>query len=101
MDWPIRRFAGTGGRVLDNRATIGERARSRPPAWIRAATAGSPPEERPPVIERIAFIAACLVLPVLWGIAVNRVFDLWQKRSADAEEPGGSNDEPIFPDFQI
>ncbi len=46
--------------------------------------------------RNILFTAACVILPVLWGVLVNWVFDLWQSRNAEK-----SQDEPIFPDYQI
>ena len=46
--------------------------------------------------RNILFTAACVILPVLWGVLVNWVFDLWQSRNAEE-----SQDEPIFPDYQI
>ena len=46
--------------------------------------------------RNILFTAACVILPVLWGVLVNWVFDLWQSRNTEK-----SQDEPIFPDYQI
>ncbi len=39
---------------------------------------------------------ACLILPVVWGVLVNWLFDLWHERAAEK-----SSDDPIFPDYQI
>lgn len=47
------------------------------------------------VISKLPYIIACLVVPVVWGAAVNWAFDLWQARRS------GEGDEPIFPDYQI
>ena len=44
----------------------------------------------------ILFTAMCLLLPILWGVLVNWLFNLWQARAAEKE-----NDESIFPDYQI
>lgn len=47
--------------------------------------------------QRLAFIVACVVLPVLWGVAVHRVFELFRTRPrSDSDEH-----EPEFPDYQI
>ena len=48
------------------------------------------------MLNKVLFVVACLVLPIAWGIGVNWLFDLWQKRGA-----GSGEDEPIFPDYQI
>ena len=47
-------------------------------------------------VKKILFCAACVLLPIIWGVLVNWVFDLWHKRNSD-----NGNDEPIFPDYQI
>lgn len=47
------------------------------------------------VFEKILYVLACVVLPVLWGVFVNWLFTLWASRSSD------SDDEPVFPDYQI
>jgi hypothetical protein len=44
---------------------------------------------------RLAFVAACLAIPVAWGVIVNWLFDLWQRRPVEAD------DDRIFPDYQI
>lgn len=49
------------------------------------------------MLERILFVAACLFLPVAWGVIVNRVFDFWHERNGQKTD----EDEPIFPDYQI
>jgi hypothetical protein len=48
------------------------------------------------VLHKLLFVAACLFLPVAWGVLVNWVFDVWQARAHDK-----TDDEPLFPDFQI
>jgi hypothetical protein len=48
------------------------------------------------VLHKVLFTLACLVLPVIWGVLVNWLFNLWQGRAVRKE-----NDEPIFPDYQI
>ena len=48
------------------------------------------------VTRKILFSVLCLVLPILWGILVNWLFNLWRSRPVDH-----SQDEPIFPDYQI
>ena len=47
------------------------------------------------VFEKILYVLACVVLPVLWGVFVNWLFTLW------ASEPSDRDDEPVFPDYQI
>jgi len=48
------------------------------------------------MFSRIIFVLACLVLPILWGVIVNRLFNFWQGEAEDV-----ADDEPIFPDYQI
>ena len=48
------------------------------------------------VLHVLGYTAVCLVLPVVWGVVVNWLFQLWQTRSADK-----NGDEPVFPDYQI
>lgn len=45
--------------------------------------------------RRLLFVAACVALPVTWGVVVNWLFDLWRRRSAEVDE------DRIFPDYQI
>lgn len=47
------------------------------------------------MLQKIAFILACLLLPVLWGVLVNWLFGMWKNRNSR------NDDEPIFPDYQI
>jgi hypothetical protein len=44
----------------------------------------------------LLYTAACVVLPILWGVAVNFLFNLWRDRTAQ-----GSENDRIFPDYQI
>ena len=48
------------------------------------------------MLEKVLYVAACVVLPVVWGVVVNWLFNLWRERTAEK-----SADEPIFPDYQI
>ncbi len=48
------------------------------------------------MFHKILFTAACLILPVLWGVLVNWAFNLWQGRTAEKQDQ-----EPVFPDYQI
>lgn len=47
------------------------------------------------MLEKIAYIAACLILPIVWGFTVNWLFELRAKRKDRRGE------EPVFPDYQI
>lgn len=49
------------------------------------------------LLNKLLMVAACLLLPILWGVVVNWMFNFWSSRSARNE----SDDEPIFPDYQI
>jgi hypothetical protein len=44
----------------------------------------------------LLYIAACVVLPIVWGVAVNFLFNLWRDRTAQ-----GAENDRIFPDYQI
>ncbi|MDA1017641.1 MAG: hypothetical protein O3A00_24680 [Planctomycetota bacterium] len=44
---------------------------------------------------RVGITATCIALPVIWGVIVNWLFDLWSGRKSD------SDDDSIFPDYQI
>jgi hypothetical protein len=48
------------------------------------------------MVEKLLYVAACLVLPVAWGVLVNWLFDFWKDRRGE-----GNGDRPIFPDYQI
>ena len=43
------------------------------------------------------YVLACLVLPIVWGVAVHRAFELLQKWFKRPQSPN----DPKFPDFQI
>ncbi|MFG0335523.1 MAG: hypothetical protein ACF8TS_19355 [Maioricimonas sp. JB049] len=47
-------------------------------------------------VERILFAITCLVVPILWGVLVNRIFDAWRVRNG---QPGPK--ETPRQDFQI
>ncbi|MEW4526129.1 hypothetical protein [Maioricimonas sp. JC845] len=36
------------------------------------------------VIERILFAVTCLVVPILWGLLVDRIFDAWRARDGQS-----------------
>lgn len=44
----------------------------------------------------LLYIAACLIIPIGWGIAVNWLFNLWRDREGQAPDK-----DRIFPDYQI
>ena len=46
--------------------------------------------------SKVLITIAFLVIPILWGVAVNGVFDLWQGRDEE-----GTDDDGVFPDYQI
>ncbi|MCR9231552.1 MULTISPECIES: hypothetical protein [Gimesia] len=48
------------------------------------------------MLDKIFFIIACIIIPVLWGVIVNWIFNQWQDRSNN-----NSDDDYIFPDYQI
>ena len=48
------------------------------------------------MLNKILITLAFLAIPILWGIAVNGLFDLWQGR-----EQNESGDDGVFPDYQI
>ena len=49
----------------------------------------------PFLLRKILFVLLCLALPVLWGVLVNWLFNLWEQKNERPPE------EPIFPDYQI
>jgi hypothetical protein len=51
------------------------------------------------ILQRICLVIACLAGPILWGIVVNWMFDFLQSRKAD--QPEKTDDDPVFPDYQI
>ena len=51
-------------------------------------------------MSKVLFILACLLIPIIWGIAVNWIFDFW-KSSAASSEDNSKNGDRIFPDYQI
>ncbi|GAB4138586.1 MAG: hypothetical protein Tsb009_06880 [Planctomycetaceae bacterium] len=48
------------------------------------------------ILNRILFVLACLLLPMLWGVIVNWVYNFWSERSERK-----ADDDTIFPDYQI
>jgi hypothetical protein len=46
------------------------------------------------VVERVLWIAGCVVLPVVWGVVVHRLFEWLRPRS-------GTGDDRDFLDYQI
>jgi hypothetical protein len=52
------------------------------------------------VTTRMLYVAACLVLPVVWGVLVNWLFTAWRQRPT-APRPPEAPDESVFPDYQI
>jgi hypothetical protein len=58
----------------------------------------------PTWLQTSAYIAACLVLPVLWGWAVNWAFHRWEDRAANGKRAQGRTQSPedsAFVDYQI
>ena len=58
------------------------------------------------MLDQLLFVAACVAVPILWGIAVNWLFGRLQKpaptkkpplkNESVAEEEGESADEPVI-----
>ena len=48
------------------------------------------------LFNRVLFVLLCLVLPMLWGVTVNWIYNFLSERSEQ-----NSDDETIFPDYQI
>lgn len=46
------------------------------------------------VLQRVLWIAACIALPVVWGVLVHGAFEKLRSRPRD-------DDDPVFTDFQI
>ncbi len=46
---------------------------------------------------KIGYIALCLIVPLLWGLASARLFDWWQARSKRTDSPPDSNDDTDSP----
>ncbi len=49
------------------------------------------------MLNKLLMVAACLLLPILWGVVVNWLFNFWSSRAGRNED----DEEPIFPDYQI
>lgn len=52
--------------------------------------------KRKHVLEKVGFVLACLILPVVWGVIVNWLFEFWRDRNEEKRDI-----ESIFPDYQI
>ena len=50
------------------------------------------------VAGKILFAAACLLLPIVWGVLVNWMFNLWNGRKLEKTD---DDDDWVFPDYQI
>jgi heme/copper-type cytochrome/quinol oxidase subunit 2 len=48
------------------------------------------------VLVKVGFVLACLILPVVWGVVVNWLFEFWRNRSEEKRDT-----DSIFPDYQI
>lgn len=48
------------------------------------------------MLSKYLITVGYIAIPILWGIAVNGLFDLWNGRDHDE-----SDDDGIFPDYQI
>lgn len=48
------------------------------------------------ILTKAIFAAGCIMLPVVWGYVVNRLFNLWRERTGD-----DGNEDPFMPDYQI
>jgi len=47
------------------------------------------------VWDKLVFTFVCIALPVVWGVVVNWLFDLWRG------QPDTQDDDRVFPDYQI
>ena len=47
------------------------------------------------VWRRLLFVGLCVLIPVVWGVRVNWLFNLWSRRPPEADG------DRIFPDYQI
>lgn len=48
-------------------------------------------------VDQIVFVIACLLLPILWGVIVHRLFEFVERRLKQDRRPNDGN----YPDFQI
>lgn len=49
------------------------------------------------LLTKIFFVLAALILPILWGVAVHRMFELAEVRLKSGRRPNDAN----YPDYQI
>ena len=49
------------------------------------------------MLNKFLMVASCLLLPIIWGVVVNWMFNFWNHRVARLND----EEDPIFPDYQI
>ncbi len=54
-----------------------------------------------PLVQKLLFAFACLVVPVLWGIAVNWLFNRWQLHRHSGESQRTAEPDAEVLDYQI
>lgn len=55
------------------------------------------PESSDTNAPSVLFVAACIILPILWGVVVHRVF----RRLRGREKPSEVQNDSVWPDYQI
>ena len=48
------------------------------------------------MLYRVLIVLACLVLPIIWGVAIHRIFEFLEKKFR-----GDKPSDNTYPDFQI
>ena len=52
-------------------------------------------------LKPLSFVAACLLIPILWGWLVNALFVHWGRRRKTDNKPNDRADDQTFSDYQI
>ena len=52
-------------------------------------------------LKPLGFVAACLLIPILWGWLVNALFVHWGRRKIAPNESDDQVDDQTFSDYQI
>ena len=70
---------------------MSDSATTQQPPDTPSPTSSQPPSSAP----EFWFVATCLIVPVLWGVVVHRIF----RRLQDLQKP--ADDDSVWPDYQI